>query len=115
MTFPSASFGRLLALLSLCLCGLLLPGRAAAQSCTTTSSPTINFGSVDVLSGVDPAVMSSSITVKCTAANRTTDNFKVCLSIGGASGTTPPVGNSSPDTGTSAAPARPAGPPTATI
>lgn len=91
MIFPCVSIGRPLALLGLCLCGLLLPGRASAQSCTTTTSPTINFGSVDVLSGVDPAVVSSSITVKCTAANKATDNFKVCLSIGGASGTTPRV------------------------
>lgn len=77
----------------LCLCGML-PQAVLAQSCTTTSSPSINFGNVDVLSGTDPPEVSSSIAVQCsTGLLSGTVNFKVCLSIGGASGTNPRVMN----------------------
>lgn len=92
MTAATPAMHRLLRLALLCLgmAGLLPPGTAAAQSCTTTASPTISFGSIDVLSGSNIAT-SSSITVQCNLGLLTlgSANFKVCLSIGGASGTTP--------------------------
>lgn len=92
MTAATPAIHRLLRLPALLLgmAGLLLPGSAAAQSCTTTASPTISFGSIDVLSGSNIPT-SSSITVQCNLGLLSigSANFKVCLSIGGASGTTP--------------------------
>ena len=81
---------QLLALLCLGMAVLLHPGTAAAQSCSTTASPTVAFGSIDVLSGSNIPT-SSSITVQCNLGLLSigSANFKVCLSIGGASGTTP--------------------------
>lgn len=70
---------------------LLCPQAAWAQSCTV-SSPTVNFGTVNMVTGTTYAPSGTQITVSCTYPNvliSVAAAFSVCLDIPGASGTTP--------------------------
>ena len=70
---------------------LLNPVWAHAQSCTV-SSPTVNFGTVNMVSGTTYAPTGTQITVSCSYPNvlvSTLAAFSVCLNVSGASGSTP--------------------------
>jgi spore coat protein U-like protein len=64
---------------------------AQAQSCTV-SSPTVSFGSVNMVSGTTYAPSGSQFTVSCNVNNvliSVAAAFSVCLKVAGASGSTP--------------------------
>ena len=70
---------------------LLQPVLARAQSCTV-SSPTVNFGTVNMVSGTTYAPSGTQFTVSCTYPSvliTTAAAFSVCLNVSGASGSTP--------------------------
>ena len=60
----------------------------AAINCTT--SGTMNFATVDVLSGTASAVQPATFTISCTGANPNTVVASVCISLGAGSSTTWP-------------------------
>jgi len=80
-----------MAMLCLAAIALLQPALARAQSCTV-SSPTVNFGTVNMVSGTTYAPSGTQFTVSCTFPSvliTTAAAFSVCLNVSGASGTTP--------------------------
>ncbi|HZR34388.1 MAG TPA: spore coat U domain-containing protein [Nevskia sp.] len=67
----------------------LHPATARAQSCSA-SAPSLNFGSVDVVSGGNyPGSTTVTITCNMGLLSVGTINYSLCLGIPGASGTTP--------------------------
>jgi spore coat protein U-like protein len=78
-------------MLCLAAIALLQPLLARAQSCTV-SSPTVNFGTVNMVSGTTYAPSGTQFTVSCTYPSvliTTAAAFSVCLNVSGASGSTP--------------------------
>jgi spore coat protein U-like protein len=79
---------RLACLLILLLMACFSQRAEAAINCTT--SGTMNFATIDVLSGTASAVQPATFTISCTGANPNTVVASICVSLGAGSSTTWP-------------------------